>query len=82
MNLLSFTWSKRAWDGPEQYEDASKRFMMLPTDIALKSDPRFRSHVERYAADESAFRAEFAAAFAKVSFFYVPLHFTRIMLTI
>ena len=66
VNLVTFTWSKRKWDGPEQYEDSSKRFMMLPTDIALKTDPHFRVHVERYAADESAFRAEFAVAFAKL----------------
>ena len=39
---------------------------MLPTDMALKTDPAFRVHVERYAADEKVFFDEFSAAFSKL----------------
>ena len=33
-NLLGLKWTKREWDGPEQYEDESGTLMMLPTDMA------------------------------------------------
>merc|ERR1740117_1243843 len=66
-NLLNKKWNKRAWDGPEQYQDEETgELMMLPTDIALINDDSFRPHVERYAADSQVFFDEFAAAFAKL----------------
>merc|ERR1712138_166303 len=40
--------------------------LMLPTDLALKTDPVFRPMVEEYAADEALFFKDFAAAFAKL----------------
>lgn len=50
-----------------RYEDAeTSTLMMLPTDIALRDDPAFRPHVERYARDEQVFFDEFASAFAKL----------------
>jgi len=27
------------WNGPKQYEDKSKKLMMLPSDLALVADP-------------------------------------------
>ena len=54
------------WGGPTQYTDPSGRFMMLPTDIAIKTDPSFRVHLERFAVDAEAFNVEFGAAFAKL----------------
>jgi cytochrome c peroxidase len=40
--------------------------MMLPTDVALLSDPKFRPFVDHYAADEEAFFADFAQAYGKL----------------
>ncbi len=46
-NLLHLTWRKREWSGNLQFEDAeSGRLMMLPTDMALRDDPKFRVFVE------------------------------------
>ncbi|KAJ1834096.1 heme peroxidase [Coemansia sp. RSA 2711] len=65
--LLDDKWVPKKWDGPFQYVDKqSGAFMMLPADMALKTDPVFRRHVERYAADQDAFFADFARAFAKL----------------
>lgn len=64
--LLSEKWTKKAWDGPEQFENPGGALMMLPSDMALVHDPNFRAVVEEYARDEAAFRADFAAAFAKL----------------
>eukprot|EP00937_MAST-01D_sp_MAST-1D-sp2_P005045 g5045.t1 len=66
VNLLEKTWTKREWDGNEQFEDESGELMMLPTDMALLSDEQFRPVVEEYARDEALFFREFAAAFAKL----------------
>ena len=66
-NLVYFTWNKRKWDGPTQFEGGvHNEFMMLPTDVALLADDGFRVHVDRYANDENVFRTEFAAAYAKL----------------
>merc|ERR1740130_1066096 len=55
-NLMNFEWQKRDWDGKEQYEDvATKKLMMLPTDIALKTDPIFASIAREYADSQDAF---------------------------
>jgi len=40
--------------------------MMLPTDMALKTDPEFRVYAELYAKDQDAFFKDFADAFAKL----------------
>lgn len=39
---------------------------MLPSDLALVWDAKFRPHVEKYAADEAAFMKDFAKAFKKL----------------
>lgn len=66
-NLIELEWRVRDWDGNLQYEDvATGTLMMLPTDIALRDDPAFRVHVERYAADQQAFFDDFAAAYSKL----------------
>lgn len=66
--LLNMDWQPRKWDGPLQYEASSGdwKLMMLPSDMALLSDEKFRVHVERYAKDSKAFFREFAAAFGKL----------------
>ena len=66
-NLLNLTWRPRNWNGPLQYEDAETGdLMMLPADMALLEDPRYRRWVELYARDEEAFFQDFADAFAKL----------------
>jgi len=65
-NLLNLDWKPRAWEGPLQYEDPSKKLMMLPTDIALKTDPKFKKWAQLFAKDEAAFRASFKKAYERL----------------
>jgi thiol-disulfide isomerase/thioredoxin len=66
-NLMGLEWQPKEWDGPLQYEDvATRTLMMLPTDMALRNDPAFAAVAQKYADDESAFFADFAAAFGKL----------------
>jgi hypothetical protein len=64
--LMNMEWTKKKWDGPEQFEDPSGELMMLPTDLSLKSDPQFRKFAEAYAKDEQLFFDDFSNAFAKL----------------
>uniref|UniRef100_A0A7S0QWH3 Cytochrome c peroxidase, mitochondrial n=1 Tax=Chlamydomonas leiostraca TaxID=1034604 RepID=A0A7S0QWH3_9CHLO len=65
--LAGRTWRKRAWKGPEQYEDKeSKKLMMLPADMALLWDRKFKKYVDLYAKDEDKFFADFASAWTKL----------------
>jgi cytochrome c peroxidase len=65
-------WHKKKWKGPLQYEDKSGQLMMLPTDMALLWDKKFRKYVDLYAKDEEKFFADFAAAFSKLLELGVP----------
>jgi len=65
-NLIDLKWTKREWDGPLQYEDESGDLMMLPTDLALIQDEKFRPFVEAYAKDEALFFKDFAQDFAQL----------------
>eukprot|EP01006_Ploeotia_vitrea_P022141 TRINITY_DN54553_c0_g1_i1.p1 TRINITY_DN54553_c0_g1~~TRINITY_DN54553_c0_g1_i1.p1 ORF type:complete len:399 (-),score=28.65 TRINITY_DN54553_c0_g1_i1:18-1214(-) len=66
-NLMDLEWVERKWDGPLQYEDtATHSLMMLPTDMALKTDPEFKVHARRYADDQNVFFAEFKAAYERL----------------
>lgn len=65
--LLKYDWVLRDWDGPDQYEDtATHSLMMLPTDIAIKTDASFRKVAEVYAADQQKFFEDFALVFEKL----------------
>jgi len=66
VQLLNNTWTKKKWNGPEQYEDSTGKLMMLPADLALIKDPEFKKIVQEYAADEAKFFKDFAAAFQKL----------------
>jgi len=66
VNLVSKKWKKKEWSGPMQFEDESGKLMMLPTDIALINDDKFKVYVEQYAKDQDAFFRDFASAFAKL----------------
>eukprot|EP01006_Ploeotia_vitrea_P031379 TRINITY_DN63713_c0_g2_i1.p1 TRINITY_DN63713_c0_g2~~TRINITY_DN63713_c0_g2_i1.p1 ORF type:complete len:429 (+),score=248.20 TRINITY_DN63713_c0_g2_i1:159-1289(+) len=66
-NLVHLTWRKRKWDGPEQFEDEETgKLMMLPTDIALIKDDKFRPWVEKYAKDQDAWFKDFSAAYSRL----------------
>ncbi|KAI9227386.1 MAG: peroxidase [Piptocephalis tieghemiana] len=65
--LLQSNWQERSWNGPKQYEDKeTKSLMMLPADMALRTDKDFRPWVELYAKDEERFFKDFATAFQKL----------------
>jgi len=66
-NLIELKWTKREWDGPEQYEDPSGDLMMLSTDVCLIHDDKFRPFVEMYAKDQELFFKDFAQDFNKLT---------------
>jgi hypothetical protein len=65
-NLIELKWTPRKWDGPLQYEDETGELMMLPTDLALIQDEKFRPFVEAYAKDEALFFKDFAQDFGRL----------------
>jgi len=65
-NLLTLKWKPKEWEGPFQYEDESGLLMMLPTDLALIQDEKFRPYVEAYAKDEALFFKDFSEDFSRL----------------
>ena len=66
-NLMNLEWVPRKWDGPLQYTDAkTETLIMLPTDMALKTDPVFAPIAREYANDQSAFFRDFSSAFSRL----------------
>ena len=66
-------WRWKRWDGNTQYEDRQTgSLMMLPTDMALVEDGKFKPHVKRYAEDEGVFFKEFAQVLCKLFELGVP----------
>merc|ERR1712216_669180 len=57
----------KVWTGPFQYEDPTGELMMLPTDMALRDDPKFRAYTEEYAKDEDKFMKDFGKAWTKLT---------------
>lgn len=58
---------KSKWTGPLQYTDAKTgTLMMLPTDMVLTKDAGFKPWVDKYAADQAAFFADFVSAFTRL----------------
>jgi len=72
-DLRNKKWQKKKWSGPLQYEDKSGELMMLPTDMALIWDRKFRKHVDVYAKDEAKFFEDFSQAFSKLLALGVPV---------
>jgi len=64
--LNQVKWTPREWKGPYQYEDEGKKLMMLPTDLVLIQDAKFKKFVDLYAKDQSKFFADFSKAFNKL----------------
>lgn len=52
--------------GLDQFYDPDKELMMLPADMALIKDPKFKVWVEKYASDKDLFFNDFKAAFEKL----------------
>ena len=65
--LLEEKWTQRRWNGPAQFENKERDLMMLPTDVALTTDPQFRIWVERYAEDEELFFNDFAKYYQQLN---------------
>ncbi|KDN41964.1 class II peroxidase [Tilletiaria anomala UBC 951] len=71
--LLNEKWHVRKWDGPKQFQDASTGgLMMLPTDMALLQDKKFRKQVEKYAKNEELFFKDFQRVFSTLLELGVP----------
>jgi cytochrome c peroxidase len=71
--LVEEKWQWKKWDGPKQFEDTkTKTLMMLPTDMALVKDKRFRPFVEQYARDNDAFFRDFSNVVMKLFELGVP----------
>jgi cytochrome c peroxidase len=64
--LLNNQWTKKKWNGPEQYQDPSGELMMTPADLSLIKDPKFRQYVELYAKNDEIWFQDFAKAFGKL----------------
>jgi len=64
--LLENKWTKRDWKGPPQFQDPSGALMMLPSDMALVDDEKFKVWVTKYRDDEGLFFRDFASAFKKL----------------
>jgi cytochrome c peroxidase len=66
--LLEEKWTERRWRGPRQFENSASGsdLMMLPTDMALIEDDKFKPFVEMYAKDEELFFSDFKKACTKL----------------
>ena len=66
--LFDETWVEKKWNGPKQFVDkATGKIMMLPTDLTMKSDPKFRQISQQYYDNEDLFMKDFAASFKKLT---------------
>ncbi|KAF1988036.1 class II peroxidase [Aulographum hederae CBS 113979] len=71
--LMKESWGWRKWDGPKQFEDkGTKTLMMLPTDMALVKDKKFKPWVEKYAKDNDVFFKDFSEVLMKLFELGVP----------
>jgi len=52
--------------GCPQHRDAATGTIMLISDLALLTDPAFKTHVERYAEDQNAYFQDFVKAWVKL----------------
>lgn len=63
---MNLQWTPNDAAAKFQYKDPSGKLMMLPSDIVLIQDNKFKKYVEIYAKDEKKFFSDFAAAFQKL----------------
>jgi len=65
IHLLKSNWQPKQLDGGlTQYEAGG--LMMLPADMALRDDDRFRKYVQEFASNKGVFFTAFAEAFGKL----------------
>ena len=64
--LKGLKWAPNDEAAKFQYKDPSGQLMMLPSDIALIEDAKFKKYVDVYAKDQKKFFADFADAFEKL----------------
>jgi len=75
VNLMQLEWKQRVWDGPLQYTDVqTESLTMLPTDMALRTDPTFNAIAQEYADDQAAFFRDFSSAFSRLVAKGCPAH--------
>jgi ankyrin repeat protein len=68
-NIMNLEWKEVeiTETGRKQFVDvATGKLMMLPTDLALKTDPEFLKWTKAYAEDQNLFFKDFSAAFSKL----------------
>jgi len=70
--LLENKWTEKKWNGPKQFTDPTGDLMMLPADLALIQDAKFKVFVELYAKDQARFFKDFAAVWKKLIEFNHP----------
>ncbi|ROV97549.1 hypothetical protein VSDG_04611 [Cytospora chrysosperma] len=71
--LVNTKWEYKKWDGPKQFVDKdTKSIMMLPADMALVQDKKFKEVVEKYAKDNDAFFNDFRNVCVKLFELGVP----------
>ncbi|SCV01765.1 LAMI_0G13564g1_1 [Lachancea mirantina] len=66
VNLLNAHWTLNTNKKGVKQWDNDQGHMMLPTDMALVKDPKYRKLVEEYAKDQDVFFRDFSKAFAKL----------------
>ncbi|RHZ88451.1 hypothetical protein Glove_22g67 [Diversispora epigaea] len=66
IHLLKEDWTEKIVNNQVQYKDGRDRLMMLPTDLALRNDEKFKEIVEIYAKNKGEFFNDFAEAFGKL----------------
>jgi len=67
--LKGLKWEPNLETGKFQYKDPSGNLMMLPSDIALVKDPKFKRYVDKYAdkkGGQDLFFKDFASAFERL----------------
>ena len=64
--LKGLEWTPDDAKAKFQYKDPSGQLMMLPSDIALIEDGKFKKYVLEYAKDQKVFFKDFSAAFEKL----------------
>lgn len=66
VNLLKENWKFEENDAGNMQYNSAKGDMMLPTDFALRQDPKFLEYVKKYATDQQAWFEDFKNVFIKL----------------
>ena len=65
--MLAKTYTEEtAPNGAAQFRDADTGTIMLTSDLALLTDEAFKTHVERFAADQDAYFEAYTSAWVKL----------------